>query len=166
MSEPDSSLFRADTLATLFAALSAGGAFWAARATRRAAEAQLLRGMLEQYASPAMHNALQTLAAWRRDHGEAFAHDWSEKRKFGPGEQVNEARRLVASYYESADRLHQSGLISKGTLKAAVDNAGLFILSAIVEPLERQISPLAETEFIARLRRLCPQRVAHGLLPE
>jgi hypothetical protein len=151
-------------LMLILTALSAGGAFVAARATRRAAEAQLLRDMIEQYASPTMNEALRTLASWWELHGEAFARVWSEQRDFGPAMKVNEARRLVASYYEGADRLHQSSLITKSTLIAAVDNVGLGILINIIAPLEREINSLAETEYIGRLSQLCPQRVRLDVL--
>lgn len=130
-----------ELLVAVFAAAGALGAWAAARATKRAAEGQILLELLSEYATPEMAEALVTLRAWKVVKGEAFASEWATARDEPAGQAVDRARRYVTSYFQNTDQLWQIGLISKRTTRAAVDKAGLAVLLYVCVPLERKLNP-------------------------
>jgi hypothetical protein len=144
----------------LLAALAAAGAFFAAWATKRAAEAQLLLELLNDYAMPEMVEALRTLRAWRAVNGDEFASEWelAMARDEPAAAAVDDARHWVTSFFRNADELWQVGMISKRTARAAVDKPGLTVLITICAPLERKLDPRVSLGFVRRLRALCPHR--------
>jgi hypothetical protein len=144
----------------LLAALAAAGAFFAAWATKRAAEAQLLLELLNDYAMPEMADALRTLRAWQAVKGDTFADDWEliMARNEPAAEAVDDARHRVTSYFRNADELCQVGMISKRAARAAVDKPGLAVLITICASLERKLDPRVNLGFMRRLRALCPHR--------
>ena len=150
----------------VIAALAAFAAFRAARATQKAAEAGVLLTLLTDYAAPEMLDALRTLRRWRESAGDNFAKIWASELGSGVEQAlaVDRARRHVGSYFDNADRLHQAGLISQETLRAAVDKAGLALLFQIVAQLEPRLYPEVDLSFIARLRQLCSGRVQQDLI--
>lgn len=147
-------------LMMLLAALAAAGAFFAAWATKRAAEAQVLLELLNDYAMPEMAEALRTLRAWRAVKGEAFASEWelTMARNESAAEAVDDARHRVSSFFRNVDELCQIGIISRRTARAAVDKPGLAVLITICAPLERRLDPRVNLGFVRRLRALCPHR--------
>lgn len=145
----------------VIAALAAFAAFRAARATQKAAEAGVLLTLLTDYAAPEMLDALRTLRRWRESAGDNFAKIWASELGSGVEQAlaVDRARRHVGSYFDNADRLHQAGLISQETLRAAVA-----VLFQIVAQLEPRLYPEVDLSFIARLRQLCSGRVQQDLI--
>jgi hypothetical protein len=147
-------------LVVLLAALAAVGAFFAAWATKRAAEAQVLLELLNDYAMQEMAEALRTLRAWQAVNGDTFANEWElmMARNEPASAAVDDARHRVTSFFRSADGLWQVGMISRRTARAAVDKPGLAVLITICAPLERKLDPRVNLGFMRRLRALCPDR--------
>jgi len=144
----------------LLAAAAAIGAWAAAWATKRAAEALILFDLVNYYATEEMTEALRTLRAWREQHGDEFADRWELAMATGDpaAAAVDRARRRVTAYFQNADELWQSRLISKSTARVAVDKAGLAVLINVCGRLERRLDPQVNLGFIRRLRTLCPHR--------
>jgi hypothetical protein len=146
----------------VFTAASAFGSLLAARATKRAAEAQILLDLLNDYAAPDMTDALRILIVWHGQHKEPFtaAAQWKRDLKAGdPGAQdVDRARRRVTSYFYNADQLREARLISKAILRRAADKSGLAVLVLVLPALERQIDARVDLRFIERLAKLCPHQ--------
>jgi hypothetical protein len=149
----------ATVASAIFTAVSALGAFYAAWATKKAAQAQVLLDLLRHYSSVDMSDALRTLRAWHRDHGDAFAsHWWNRFKEQYPGAvEVDRARRMVTSYFQDADSLWRADLISEKTLRVAVDKAGFAVLIHVCSPLERELNPNVDLDFIERLEKLVPE---------
>jgi hypothetical protein len=147
-------------LVVLLAALAAAGAFFAAWATKRAAEAHVLLDLLNDYAMPEMAEALRTLRAWQAVKGDTFANEWelAMARNEPAAAAVDGARHRVTSFFRNADELCQVGMISRRTARAAVDKPGLAVLITICAPLERRLDPRINLGFVRRLRALCPHR--------
>jgi hypothetical protein len=147
-------------LVVLLAALAAAGAFFAAWATKRATEAQLLLELLNDYAVPDMAEALRTLRAWRSVKGDEFANEWelSMARDEPAAAAVDDARHRVTSFFRNVDELCQVGMISKRTARAAADKPGLAVLVTICAPLERRLDSRVNLGFVRRLRALCAHR--------
>ena len=140
-------------------------AWLTARATRQAAEAELLLKMLNEYGQPEMNEALRTLRGWRQIHGDDFAPEWKKRLSKNDSDAVavDRARRLVGSYFYNADQLRQGRLISARVHRSMADKSGLGVLFEVIEPLERQLGLLPDLEFAHRLRRRFPDRARAGL---
>jgi hypothetical protein len=153
-------------VAPLAAVAAAVAAFCAARATKKAAQGEILLEFLREYQAPEMSEAFKTLCRWREKHGPLYARRWDTDFKLGDEEaaEVDAARRRVSSFFFNADRLHQYGVISPDILRAAVDVSGLGVLCEAVATLERQINPAVELTFVNRLRKLCPENATMGCL--
>lgn len=149
-----------EALVMLFAAAAAIGAWAAAWATKRAAEAQILLDLLNDYATPEMAEALRTLRSWQEQHGDEFADNWElgMATSDANADAVDHARRRVSAYFQNVDELWQNRLISRNTARAAVDKAGLPVLINVCGPLERRLNPRVNLGFMRRLRALCPHR--------
>lgn len=139
-------------------ALGAAVAAWrSARATTRAAEAQLFSAHYAAYGEPEMLRSLRVLRQWKSDNGDEFEVKW--KKSLDANEdsahEVDQARRKVKFYFFQALRLYEAGYVSKKFLKevAAVD--GVNILYDIVEPLEYALNPRFDSSRFEKLRKLC-----------
>ena len=152
----------------VFTAFSALGALLAARATKRAAEAQVLLNLLNDYAAPDMANALRVLIAWQHQHEDRFINEWWSglKARDPRAQEVDRARRRVTSYFQNVEELHQAGLISRRTLRHAGGKSGLAVLVVVAQELERRLNPKVDLGFVRRLQKLCPEQVwIHTRIP-
>jgi hypothetical protein len=147
------------------AVASAFGAWWSARATRKAAEAQILHDLFVRYSAPQMSDAMRVLRQWHQDHPDRLAEDWNRgMHQFDPTARgADEARRMVTSYFLDADGLRQAGLISRATFRAAVSKSGFAVLLHVCVPLERVLKPNVNLAFVERAKALCPPDL-HELL--
>ena len=123
-------------------------------------EAQILLDLLNDYATPEMAEALRTLRSWQEQHGDEFADNWElgMATSDANADAVDHARRRVSAYVQNVDELWQNRLISRNTARAAVDKAGLAVLTNVCDPLERRLNPRVNLGFMRRLRALCPHR--------
>lgn len=138
--------------------LGAAVAAWlSARATKRAAEAQLFSALYSEYGASDMLRALRILRAWRSDQGDEFEVEWKRRLDRGDlqAQEVDGARRRVKHYFIHSLRLYEAGYVSKRLLKelGAVD--GVNILYDIVEPLEYALNANYDHARFARLRKIC-----------
>lgn len=151
-------------VALILTALSAVGALGAAvaawlsaRATTRAAEAQLFSNHYAIYGTPEMLRSLRILRLWKSENGDEFEVKW--KKALDAGEvkahEVDQARRQVKFYFFRALRLREAGYVSERFLQelAAVD--GVNILYDIVEPLEYALNASYDRSGFEKLRHLC-----------
>jgi hypothetical protein len=129
-------------ISTIAAALAAAGSFRAARATKNAAEAAIVRDFLKDYFAPEMSSALRILYDWKKNSGESFATSWIDRLGRGDPDarQVDQARRLVKSYFEQASRLFSNNLISRESFRAIARVAGNITYYDIVDNLELSIN--------------------------
>jgi cytochrome c-type biogenesis protein CcmH/NrfG len=96
----------------VFAGLSAFAAFRAVRQTQRAAEAEVLLSLMNDYAASDMADALRRLRRWLETHPNDVGEHW----KLGSDPEallVDTARRRVSSYFQNAERLYKAGLITR-----------------------------------------------------
>jgi len=143
-----------EALATVLAAAAAFGAWAAAWATKRAAEAQILLDLLNDYATPEMAEALRTLGSWREQHGDEFADDWRQ------------ATRTLTRWITRADASPRISRTSTNWALSAAARAvfleirrfGLAVLINVCGPLERKLNPRVNLGFVRRVRALCPHR--------
>jgi len=129
-------------LATAIAAgVSAKEAAHSARETHRSTQAQLLSGLLDDYASQDMQDAINLLRRWREKHGETFAQDFGKLhgRPVRIGRALDHARRRVAHYFEKVCELYNRHFIDADVLEAAAgrDQAGIHL--DLIEPMEAVI---------------------------
>lgn len=121
------------TIATFSAAL---GAFWSARNTQKAAEAQILLQLLSQYSSLDMMSKLETLRSYEMNKN-WFCTPVME-------EQLNIARRGVKHFFFSAAHLYRAKFVSDEFMVEICRMRGFDMLFDTVKPLEaecRQITP-------------------------
>jgi|SRR5579872_765279 len=125
----------ASSLGALGAALAA---FFAARATKHAAEGQLLSAHLKEYGSDAMVRNLRLLRRWEHTHGQDFTVKFRTEMDSGNSEvdEIEKARREVKYFFYVAERLFASKLASQKFMREICSLAGLGILLHIVGPLE------------------------------
>ena len=120
------------------ACLSAMGAFEAARATKKTAELDLLKGFMDEYKSEEMTRHLKKL----REINEW----WSANRSYGVSrnaylerpysEVIETTRRRVKFYYFSIHDLYETRYLKKRIYLKAMKNAGLTLFFQVVEPLD------------------------------
>ena len=151
----------ADSSATLcaqiFAALGACGAlvaafaaWFAARATRNAvlatrdtAEASLVYSFRRDYSKQVMSDGMRRLGDWRRDNDNDFAETWLSrlKKKDSAAVKVDEDRRRVKSYFETAADLQKNGFIREQAYRTICFVAGINIYYDVVYPIEKALNP-------------------------
>jgi hypothetical protein len=139
------------------ALLSAIGAFLSAARTRGAAEAALAFQMRQAYGAPEMARALEVLRWWAEEAGDDFATKWSGRWHAGvkPAREVEDARRLVASYFETAIDLHDAKMISESTLRLVAGVSGLHAVRDYILPLSLEVNTRADLSKFHRLFMIC-----------
>lgn len=149
-------------------AMIAAVASWlSARATTRAAEAQLFSSQYSDYGQAEMLTALRVLRMWRADNGEEFAKKWKSglDAHDSSSSDADIARRHVKFYFFRALRTYEAGFISKKFLKEIGNVDGINILFDIVEPLEAQLNAKYDKASFDKLRRICGRARTGELLP-
>lgn len=146
------------TAVSAFGAVGAAiGAHLSARATRNAAEGQLVSAFLNEYASPEMLRYLRILRIWESKQGDKFEEKWRKALESADDKalEVDQARRYVKSYFLKALRLYESSYVTEAFLKQIASVDGINIMYDIVEPLERALNPAYDKERFEKLRKLC-----------
>jgi len=145
---------------TAFATFLAAVAAWlSARATKKAAEAQLFSIHFAEYGKPEMSHSLRVLRAWKDDMGKEFTGIWKKARVAGEKRalDVDQARRQVKFYFMSPLRMWEAKFVSKRFLRKISAVSGINILYEIVEPLEFALNPDYDRSAFEKLRKLCGQ---------
>lgn len=142
--------------ANIFAALSALFAWWAANETRNATKAQLLNGLIDEYAKQEMADHLDILATLRRSNLTGFAPQWIAefKQKLPQAVKINLARRYVKGYFDKAARLNQSGFLDSEALRLVALRAGINVYYDVVRPLDRLLNPKDKRGILTEERLL------------
>ena len=119
--------------------MSAQAASEAANETRRAAQAQVLSNLLDEYSSQDMRKAIDALSTWFSEHNNSLA---DELRRFN-GKQtsipddLNDARRKVSHHFQKIHIMElRAELLDKIVAEAALDKGQVQIYRELVEPLE------------------------------
>ena len=140
-------------IALIVSIFSLGVSAFAARNSKRAADAAILHGFLTQYASPEMHEALQKLRDFKDEEGPLLKylqrlhearpdsldqHDVATAelyvKQHEPGE-VGKARRRVHFHYKRAWRLWRGGYMPKRALQVILESNGADLLLEVARPL-------------------------------
>jgi hypothetical protein len=134
---------------------AAFGAWWKTNRTQNATEATLLIQMRREYTRPHMTRDLDTLRGWAEQKGSDFTREWSVAWDRGVEEArvVDDARRRVAAYFETAFALYNSKMISRTTLRTIAGVSGLHAVRDYVLPLSREIG--ADLAPFQELFQLC-----------
>ncbi len=119
---------------------------------KRAADANIVRGFLEEYASEAMLENLSLMGKWRNDWSEAqreewrtcddttWENHWSEiEENYGSEDssKASVARRGVNLYFKKAWRLYDSGYIDRTLMQIITSQSGYSLLFDVAWPLGR-----------------------------
>ncbi len=125
----------------------------AARRQAVLSEAELFRSLLTEYSQPEMSDALIYLEQWERDNGsdlEAAARKWAERFNFVRGEPgdddpkphwqrdnaLNDARRRVAYFYQTAGILIDHGYLSEPLASELKALSGRRFLLGVIKAME------------------------------
>jgi len=117
---------------------SASGAESAAKETSKAAQAQLLASLLDSYARPEFSDAIRELKDWKRVQETRFAEKFRQLKidDYDQVAKVDNARRLLAHYFQKVWALHSLGYISEAVVKQAVSENQANLLQEYVDPLD------------------------------
>lgn len=107
----------ASILATVFAALAAGFAAWAAFETRRAARGELVARLLDEYSQPGYLKAGRRLSDWKTKTYQDFKDLEKTSLVTADFDEINEARRLVKFYFRKVQSLQKGGYLSKDDVR-------------------------------------------------
>ncbi len=139
---------------------SGRGAKASAEATLKAAEAQFIARLLEEYTSSEMEDALRELRQFldRRGSADDVARFIEEGRALHA--RTDAARRKVYRYFKKCYRFYNHGLLSKDALDLIVDVHGYILLFHVVKPLSEAVTlPRVDPEsdgWFDRLSEICP----------
>ena len=140
-----------------------------AEATLKAAEAQFVGRLLEEYTSPEMEDALRELSKFldKRGGADEVARFIEKGRRLHAT--TDAARRKVYRYFEKCYRFYNHDLLSKDALDLIVDVHGYILLFHVVKPLsEAATLPGAGPEsdgWFDRLREICPPQENREVAP-
>ena len=131
-----------------------------AEATSKAAQAQFVARLLEEYASPEMEDAVRELRRFldRRGGVDEVARFIEEGRALHAT--TDAARRKVYLYFKKCYQFYNHGLLSKDALELIVDVHGDILLFYVVKTLSEAVTPPgADPEsdgWFDRLSEICP----------
>jgi hypothetical protein len=162
-----------DAYSAAFAAATATGAmiaacasYFQARTSGKAYESVVYLTLAARYNSNEMREALNVLAAWRREHPEQdFADRWARLVNEGDAaaREANAARRLVDHYFIDMARLHRVGAIGRHMLDVLTDVHGLNVFYEIASPMTAALAPRAARHRpLARTLTRIKRRYAEG----
>ena len=117
---------------TLFAA---GAAWRAAKATRDAAQANIIVEVMRYFTSDDMRTAGKSLHNYKTQYGDDFVEAFKKSRN----EDVDQARRKVKGYHKTIYSLHINKKISDKIVDTLISDDQLDLLLDIVEPLEHVV---------------------------
>jgi len=118
--------------------LSALGAFEAARATKRAAELELLKSFMDEYKSEEMTKHLKTLrevSEWLKAN-QSYGVSMTSYLDRKYSDAIELTRRRVKFYYFTIHDLYETKYLKKKIYLKAMKNAGLTLFFDVVEPLD------------------------------
>jgi len=126
----------------LFTAVAAFGAWWAARATHIATQAQLLRTLLDDYSNHEMLDAMLKLRRWKQKCGSGFADEFRVLRqnKYDDIIDLDRARRRVSHHFAKICTLHNAGLCNERLVRVLAVKEQVEFYREIVEPLEAALN--------------------------
>jgi hypothetical protein len=109
-----------------------------AKSAEKSSQAQILIKFMEEYRSEKMLDALTSLRKWKDDYPGSYG-DYVFLLRTHMHKEINEARRLVKSYFFSALELYESTFANDLFMKTICEKQGIEILFDIVEPLEQSL---------------------------
>ena len=114
--------------------------------------------LLDRYAKPEMSKAIRTLREWHEKHGKDYAKIWIKERELGTPAAiaVDESRRLVSHFFQSAYVLYHKHFVTELFAKAMDHFTGLSIFLDTVEGLEAELNPKYDREAFGGFRVLFP----------
>lgn len=144
-------------IAAVGSVAAAIASFLSVKRTRLTAESALASQMRKDYAAPEMARALEGLRWWAEQQGADFATKWSTRWYAGDAKarEVEDARRHVAGYFETAIDLHDAKMISRDTLRLIAAVSGLHAVRDYVLPLSLEVNRRADLRKFHRLFQLC-----------
>jgi hypothetical protein len=129
-------------LAALFTLLSAGGAWWAAYNTKKAAEGRLFFELMSEYATEGMHNDVRSLCRWGRENnknleGEGLkekAQNWIKSLNSGDVEadKIDLSHRHVTYFFDTLSRLQDLKYIEENLVKGICEGMSPRIIDIIL----------------------------------
>jgi len=123
-------------IVAIFTFLAAIGAFLSARATKNAAQAQILFNFLDEYSSKKMGKYLADLAEYKKIKAE----DSKTRLDLQNAEKAAEdARRPIKHFFFKAQRIKNAGFIDDRFMKQICGLAGFELLFEIIEPMEKDL---------------------------
>jgi hypothetical protein len=127
----------------------------AAKATERTAEAAIVHSFLSKYFLPEMASYLRLLHEWKNKNSERFASSWIDKRSSNDAEakKVDDARRFVKSYFDTATKLYVSEFISLDCYKTICQVAGNITYYDIIDRLELALNPGRDPSTIDTMKQ-------------
>ena len=126
------------TLSTVFAAVAAIAACKSARASSRAARAQVVGNLLDVYSSQDMLQALRKLFDWRKAHPQDFAKKFAQLRRknYGAVEELDAQRRRVKCYFLRVFQMYRTEVLKEADVREVVHAQQAFCLLEIIQPIE------------------------------
>ena len=115
----------------------------AADQTRKAVQAQILSGLLDEYGSTEMQQAIDTLRTWFSEQGDHLADELRKlkDKQIRMPDDLYEARRKVSHYFQKVTTLWlRADLLEKTIAAAALDKGQVEIYRELIEPLEWTIT--------------------------
>ncbi len=150
-------------VAALGAMAAALFSYFSIRHAKRAQQSSVYLGMAARYDSPEMRDACNTLLAWKRQYGDAFAEAWSSAMAMREPEavEVNTARRIVARHFLNIAKLRKIDAIDPEAARLLADCYGLNVFYQIAAPLYRRIASDVD-DFEKLTHGLCKIRKSYA----
>lgn len=147
------------TMGSAVAAACAALATWLqSHRARVAYEADMLLSMGNRYNTAEMAAALRILAR-SVDTGASVPSRWHAAYLSGDekAQEINNARRLVSSYFIDIARLSLSGVITRRMAYILISRRGLDLFYRVCEPLNDRHYPERNKAYVKRLRSIRPR---------
>ena len=139
------------------AALGASGAaFWAANEARKSTRAILLSTLYEESQSGAIHDSLKLISELPTRYGADFAEQWQQDLQTNSehAAKINDARKTIRQFYTKALLLHESSVLSSGSLKTIMATSGMELNLDIFQKMDAVPDPDGDAAGIPDLSTL------------